>query len=242
MSEDSLSPEALARALPGRPVRVYPALLSTEADAMAWARGGGPAGAVVVADYQASPRGRSGLAWEVRPGRDLAFSLILRPAWPPAREGWLYTVAVSGVADVFGEGATIEWPDEVRVDGRRAGAIGVQVELGPGRIEWAVVNVLLPDAPTPPAALLARVVEAIESRAAASAERVVADYLARCGTIGRTVRARLIPLGPGGPQVQGRAVASVVDGALILETATGRRIAVRPQNLGLLEDAEPSPE
>lgn len=51
-----LSAHALAEALPGRPVRSYPAMLSTEADALAWARAGADDGAVVVAGYQAAPR------------------------------------------------------------------------------------------------------------------------------------------------------------------------------------------
>ena len=58
--DDDLAADALAADLPGRPLRSYPALLSTEADALAWARAGGPGGAVVVAGYQASPRGRAG--------------------------------------------------------------------------------------------------------------------------------------------------------------------------------------
>ena len=41
---DDLAAETLAAALPGRPLRSYPALLSTHADALAWARAGGPAG------------------------------------------------------------------------------------------------------------------------------------------------------------------------------------------------------
>ncbi|HWH34036.1 MAG TPA: hypothetical protein VNT56_01805 [Acidimicrobiales bacterium] len=59
MGVDDLSAGVLAAALPDRPLRSYPAPLSTEADALAWARAGAPVGAVVVADYQAAPRGRS---------------------------------------------------------------------------------------------------------------------------------------------------------------------------------------
>ncbi|MEJ7744106.1 MAG: hypothetical protein WKF73_17135, partial [Nocardioidaceae bacterium] len=51
---DDLGPGAITAALGDRPVRAYPALLSTEAVGMAWAREGAPSGAVVVADYQAS--------------------------------------------------------------------------------------------------------------------------------------------------------------------------------------------
>ncbi|HEX2031391.1 MAG TPA: hypothetical protein VHL78_08335 [Actinomycetota bacterium] len=231
-----LSADAGGAALPGRAVRFYPAVLSTEADAMAWARAGAAEGSVVVADYQASPRGRGGLEWRVRPGEDLAFSLILRPSFPPAREGWLYSVAASGVADLLGPEARIEWPDEVRLEGRRRAAVGVQVHAGPQALEWAVVTALVERAHPGRPGLLSRAVEAIEARYRMSAERVVAEYLPRCPTIGRRVTARLIPLGPAGPRVSGTAVATVIDGALILETDEGRRVGVPPQNLGVLED------
>ena len=234
--DDDLVADALAVDLPGRPLRSYPALLSTEADALAWARAGAPGGAVVVAGYQASPRGRAGLPWQVRQGTGLAFSLILRPRLPADREGWVYTVATSGLADALGADAGIAWPDEVRRGGQRAGAVGAWVELdAEGGVSWAVVNLLVPDAVQPRGPMLARVVEAIERCQRAPAEVVLARYRARCTTLGTAVRARLIPLGPAGPRVEGRAVDTLADGALVIETAAGRRVAVRPQNLGLLD-------
>ncbi|MCP9486195.1 MAG: hypothetical protein MSC30_10055 [Gaiellaceae bacterium MAG52_C11] len=224
--------EALRQALPDRPFRFYPAVLSTEADALAWSRAGAPQGAVVTAGYQASPRGRAGFEWEV--GDGLAFSLVLRPRprFPAAREGWVYTIAASGLADALGEDATIGWPDQVRSDGVPAGAVGAHVEVGPLGVDWAVVNVLIhrrdPE-------LVARIVEAIEARLAEATAPVLAAYLRRCDTIGRRVVARLIPLGPGGPAASGTAVNSSVDGSLVVETAEGRRLAIPPQSLGLLE-------
>lgn len=221
--------EALEQALPGRPFRFYPAVLSTEADALAWARAGAPQGAVVTAGYQASPRGRAGFEWDV--GDGLAFSLILRPRLSAPREGWVYTVAVSGLADAFGEAATIEWPETVRCDGVQVGAVGAHVEVGPLGVDWAVVNVLIHQ---PDPEFVARIVEAIEARLAEPSTRVLADYLGRCDTIGRHVVARLVPLGPGGPEAIGKAVSSSVDGSLVVETAEGRRLAIPPQSLGLL--------
>lgn len=220
--------QALELALPGRPFRFYPAVLSTEADALAWARAGAPQGAVVTAGYQASPRGRAGFEWEV--GEGLAFSLVLRPRLPGPREGWVYTVAVSGLADAFGEEATIEWPETVRC-GERVAAVGAHVEVGPLGVEWAVVNVLIQE---PDPELVARVVAAIEARLAEPSASVLAAYLHRCDTIGRQVVARLVPLGPGGPEASGKAVSSSLDGSLIVETAEGRRLAIPPQSLGLL--------
>jgi BirA family biotin operon repressor/biotin-[acetyl-CoA-carboxylase] ligase len=222
--------------MPGRPIRSYPALLSTEADALAWARSGASEGALVVADYQVAARGRGGLPWEITRGRDLGFSLLLRPHLAPEREGWLYTVATSALADVLGEGSTIEWPDEVRRGGERIAAVGVHAELGAETGSWAVVTILVPGAPPPRSRLLAELVEAIEARYESPSRAVLDDYLERSETLGRTVRARLIPLGPNGQEVTGRAVSSLKDGALVIETAEGRRMVVRPQALGLLEE------
>lgn len=230
-----LSAAELGRALPARPVRTYPALLSTEADALAWARSGAPSGAVVVADYQAAARGWAGWPWTVEPGRDLAFSLILRPDLPPEREGWLYPLVASALADVVGEDAAIEWPDEVRAGDRRAGAVGVVADLGADGVEWAVVNVLLRGTHPPRAPALAAAVAAIEARAGQAEAAVLADYVPRCATIGRSVRARLVPLGPAAAVVAGRAADVLGDGALLVETDEGRRVAVRPQSLGALE-------
>lgn len=236
-----LDDSALFDALSGRPVRSYPALLSTEADAMAWARSGAPAGAVVVADYQASPRGRAGLPWQVTPGEGLGFSLVLRPDLPPEREGWCYVVASVGLDDVVGgEADRLRWPDGVEdAAGTKVADLGLHVQLGPASTDWVTVTVLVAVAAPPRAALLARIVDAIEERLEEPAEQVLEDYRRRSGTLGTAVCARLIPLGPGGPQVSGRAVDVLDDGALVILTARGNRVAVRPQNLGLLGPEEP---
>ncbi len=242
MSGDLTEPE-LRRALADRPLRCYPALLSTEAEAMAWARAGGPAGGVVVAGYQASPRGRAGLPWQTELGAGLGFSLLLRPSLPVEREGWPYLAASTGLAEGLlrarGQQVRLEWPDTV-VDtgsGDRAAAVGVRAELGPDGIVWVVVSVLVESAPPPRGPLLAVLAGAIES--CMEAAEVPPGYLERCLTLGRRVRARLIPMGPGGPEVTGRAVGVRADGALLLVTDPGARVAVRPHHLGLLEPAGP---
>lgn len=238
---EDLSQEAVEAVLPDREVRAFPALLSTEAEALAWARAGGPTGAVVVADYQASPRGRAGLPWHVQPGKGLGFSLLLHPRLPAEREGWLYTVGVSALADVAGSEAAITWPDVVHRarGGPRAAALGVHVELGPTGTLWAVLTVLIEDAQPPTRAnLLADAVTAIQQRSTSVPDEVLRDYTPRCATLGRTVRARLIPMGPSGPEVTGEAVDALDDGALVLLTAKGNRVAVRPQHLGMLEEPE----
>lgn len=240
MTVPDLDAAELTRRL-DREVRAYPAVLSTEAMAMAWARQGAPSGAVVVADYQASPRGRGGLPWTVRPGDGLGCTLILRPELALEREGWPYAAALLGLHDaVADDTAVLEWPDQVHAaDGRVLARLGVYAELGPGRTEWVVVTMLVEQASPPRGALLGRLLAAVERRLGQPAAVVLADYLPRCATLGRQVRARLIPMGPGGPEVSGKAVDVLGDGALVVLTAKGNRVAVPPHNLGLLEPPEP---
>lgn len=235
-----LSAPVVAAELGDRPVRAYPALLSTEAVAMAWAREGASSGALVVADYQAAPRGRGGLPWTVRQGYGLGFTLISRPDLPPDREGWPYVAGLLGLHDVIGtKASSLVWPDTVLAPGDVLLArLGVYVELGSARTEWMTATVLVEDAAPPRTALLARLVDALEERLAAPADQVLADYRPHCATLGHQHRARLIPMGPGGPEVTGEAVDVLADGALVLLTERGNRVAVPPHNLGLLVEPQ----
>lgn len=236
-----LSEEPLRAALGDRPLRVYPAILSTHADALAWARAGCSSGAVVVADYQASPRGRAGLEWRVRPGRDLGFSIVVRPELDVRREGWTYLAATGGVAHALDDPdaeVSMRWPDEIWAGGRRRGAVGVHTELGAAGVDWAVVTVLVEDAGPPRAPLLAEVVGAIEAQLAAAAEEVLQRWREDCSTLGTRVRARMIPMGPSGTVIEGTAVDVKDDGALLVEPRPGVRIGVLPHHLGVLEAAD----
>lgn len=233
-----LSAEALSSLLPQRPLRSYPALVSTASAAFDWAQSGAPDGAVVVADYQASPRGHGGRPWKVTQGRGLGFSLVMHPALPEEREGWLYTVVTTALAEVSGPDATIEWPDQVRLGGEPAAAVAIRTRLAAGVVAWAVVDVLLADAKPPRGELLEAALEAIERCRAEATGALIDAYEQRCATIGRQVGVRFIA--GTGPKVAGRAVATQDDGALLLELASGSRGPVRPQDVRALEGAAES--
>ncbi len=238
-SGDDLTAEALEAAIPGRPLQAHPVVLSTAVTAAAWAEADAPDGAVVVAGHQISPRGHADRPWKLTPGSGLGLSLVLRPELTPQREAWLYIVATAALADVCGEGATISWPDEVRRGGTMTAAVGMQVHLGPGKIKWAVVNFWLAEAEPPRGRVLAELLEAIDSRRESGTEALIEDYARACSTIGRRVSARL--LGGTGPRLQGKAVAIDEAGCLVLETDTGRRAPLRPQDVRGVEDAEAPP-
>ncbi len=231
---DDLTAEALGPILGERALRSHPVLLSTASSAVEWAGAGAPGGAVVVADNQISPRGRAGRPWRLTPGRSLGFALILRPQLAADREGWLYTVVLAALADVCGDGVTIEWPDEVRRGGEMVAAAGIDVRLGARGVKWAVVNMLVPEAEPPRGALLASTVTAIEERLASPPDAVLEDYTRRCSTLGRKVQVRLLG---GTMRFEGTAASLQEEGALVLETSDGRMLPIRPQDVRSIADA-----
>lgn len=148
-----------------RPLRRYPAAISAEAQALAWAnREDAPHGATVVVTHEVSPRGRLGALWWVPAERTLACAVVLRPDLP-AVEGdslWLAGgMAAAHAAELLaGRPFATWWPDLVLeagtdepplpLDPEQAGrgsgsgpevaAVKASVTLGPGRVRFGVVT------------------------------------------------------------------------------------------------------
>jgi BirA family biotin operon repressor/biotin-[acetyl-CoA-carboxylase] ligase len=88
---------------------------STNSDAMALARNGGPEGIVVVADHQSSGRGRQGRVWVAPPAASLLVSVLLRP---PAREAGVMAMAVGvtlaeAIEQATGYAPGLKWPNDL---------------------------------------------------------------------------------------------------------------------------------
>jgi BirA family biotin operon repressor/biotin-[acetyl-CoA-carboxylase] ligase len=111
---------------------------STNADLVALAADAGwPDLAVVATDRQTAGRGRLGREWVTPPGAALAVSMLLRPAVPVTRLGWLpllVGLAVARAADALlggggvegGDGrpaVSVKWPNDVLVGGRKLSGI-----------------------------------------------------------------------------------------------------------------------
>lgn len=230
-----LGPAQLAAALPGRPVRAYPALVSTEAAALAWAREGAPQGAVVVADYQAAAHGHDGSDWHTVAGRGLGLSVVLRPNLPAEREGWPFVLAGAALLNA-GEATQARWPAWVDLAGEAWASYTLRVQLADSGVAWAVASIWIKETESPRPAALARVLAELD-RSCAEADTVAAErYRRGCLTLGRPVRARLLPLGPRGIVVSGTALEVTSSGALVIDTADAGRVHVPAENLGAIED------
>ena len=102
-----------------------------------------PHGAVAVAEHQTAGRGRSGRHWDDAPSTALLFSVLLRPpqTTPFAQLSLVAGLAVAAAIEREAElPATVKWPNDVLVDGRKAA--GILLEAAEARVVCGIgINV-----------------------------------------------------------------------------------------------------
>lgn len=131
------------------PILRLGAVESTQAIAFELAAQGSPDGTAVVADHQTGGRGRRGRAWQDEPGASLLVSPIVRPRLPLALWPGLSFAAALAVADALaataGLTATLKWPNDVRVGGKKIAGILLESRGGdrPGPVVVAGIGLNL---------------------------------------------------------------------------------------------------
>jgi BirA family biotin operon repressor/biotin-[acetyl-CoA-carboxylase] ligase len=111
----------------GRRIYYYPETISTNRVALDLARSGEAEGALVVADYQTRGRGRLDRDWSSPAGKDLLFTLVLRPAGEPTAVlpiTLVFSTAVSiALSHLLGIEVGVKWPNDMIVRGGKIGGI-----------------------------------------------------------------------------------------------------------------------
>jgi len=206
--------------------------VSVEALASAWARRDNIAGgSVVVVDYEIAARRRLGEPWSADAHDSLALGMILRPDLELSQQNLLWLVGGLAAAEA-GSACTdidlaIHWPDTLEITDSRlpVAFVNVVTQLGPGRIEHAVVSLRfslggLGLSVAERGELLDRVVLELDAAASLLDQdrlSLIDAHSARTSTIGRRVKALLFPRG----EARGQATAIDLEGSLVLETPTG---------------------
>ena len=123
-------------------VEYHDSIASTNARARDLAEEGA-ADVVVLADEQTGGRGRLDRAWE-SPSGGVWLSILSRAEIPPANAP-IYTlaaaVATAEAVRTMGVDATIKWPNDVLVDGRKLAGILTEMEGEADRVSWLVVGI-----------------------------------------------------------------------------------------------------
>jgi BirA family transcriptional regulator, biotin operon repressor / biotin---[acetyl-CoA-carboxylase] ligase len=209
----------------GSPRVHYRVTDSTNERARTLAAAGAPHGTLVTADEQRAGRGRQGRAWTAPPRSAVLMSVVLREL-----SETLPLAAAVAVCEALPVEASIKWPNDVWIDGRKVAGILVEGRPQEG---WAVLgiglNVTTEEFPVELNATslrlagasitvdeaLAALLVALERWLARPAADVLAAWRSHDALLGAAVR-----WSNGGKE----GVAAGVDdsGALIVETADGR--------------------
>ena len=107
---------------------------------------GAKEGLVLVADYQTQGRGKPGRQWISPPGKNLLFSLLLRPPVPPSKAPLLTQIACRSVAKVLknslGIDSTFKRPNDILVQGKKICGVLVETASGSnGKLQSVVVGI-----------------------------------------------------------------------------------------------------
>jgi BirA family biotin operon repressor/biotin-[acetyl-CoA-carboxylase] ligase len=221
---------------------------STNSYARALAEQGEPQGTIVVAEQQTLGRGRLGRRWESPPFVNLYCSVILRPTLAPSEAPCITLTAAVALADaiaIFSTVApTIKWPNDILVGGRKLAGVLTEAVSTAERLEFVIlgigVNINFPVEAMPPeirdrATSLAALTGTAISREE-FLQRLI-HHLDRCYGIleadgfaalapewdsrfdlrGRRVHVEMVDR-----RIVGRAVGLDRDGALIVETDSGK--------------------
>ncbi|RUR01346.1 biotin--[acetyl-CoA-carboxylase] ligase [Labedella endophytica] len=201
---------------------------------------------VIATDRQTAGRGRLDRTWTTPAGSGLAVSVLLRPAVPIDRLGWIPLIAglaVARAADSLIPGAdvAVKWPNDVLVGGRKLSGILSEltadgsVVVGAGINTAATPDELPGDAATSlaiagatttePDAVLSAYLEAlvplyrdfVDAGGDATASGVRAAVTERCSTVGSRIRLEV----PGGRVVLGTARGIDADGRLVVQPHDG---------------------
>jgi len=126
-----------------QPFRYFPRVTSTNDLAKTWLMQGAPDGAVVIADEQASGRGRSGRLWRTPPNAALALSVLLRPpAALLARINMIGALGVYELAEQVGcDNVGIKWPNDIQVQDKKISGVLVEAVWMQDNLDGVVLGI-----------------------------------------------------------------------------------------------------
>lgn len=124
----------------------FDSLDSTNEEAKRLAKNGGSHGAVIWAKKQTSGKGRMGRQW-VSDGGNLFVSVLLQPEKPMKEFGQLSFVAAVAVLESIkpllppGQKVQCKWPNDILLNGRKAGGILLESFQANGGSSWVAVGI-----------------------------------------------------------------------------------------------------
>lgn len=129
----------------GKNLEYHESLGSTNVRARLLAEEGAPEGTLVVADAQTAGRGRRGRSWTSPAGKNLYFTILLRPDFIPDKAPMLTLVMALAVqraiAEISGCKTDIKWPNDIVLNGKKVTGILTEMSVQSDYIDNVVIGV-----------------------------------------------------------------------------------------------------
>lgn len=120
----------------GRRVLVFRQLPSTNSLALTLGQDPTNHGLVILAHEQTAGRGQYGRSWHAPPGSSVLMSLLLFPpahlCRPAVLTAWAAVAVCDSIDDLTGRAATIKWPNDVYLQGKKVCGILIEQRRGVG--------------------------------------------------------------------------------------------------------------
>ncbi|MBR6305955.1 MAG: biotin--[Bacteroidales bacterium] len=104
-----------------------------------------PTGTVIAAREQTAGRGQRGNTWFTEPGKNLTFSIVLKPSALAAGDAhllnYLASVAVAEFLEGCGVACSIKWPNDIYVGRKKICGILVENSLSGGCVAASVIGI-----------------------------------------------------------------------------------------------------
>ncbi len=129
----------------GRQIQVFQETTSTNDVVEKLARDGVQEGAVVFAEAQTRGRGRRGRKWVSPANKGLWFSVLLRPPLHPAEATQLTIASATALRRAIqteaGLEASIKWPNDILIRGRKAAGILSELKAELDQIRYVILGI-----------------------------------------------------------------------------------------------------
>jgi len=105
-----------------------------------------PEGSLVITDRQTAGKGQRGNVWEAEPGKNLTFSLMIKPKSLPIRHQFYLNIFVSlGVYDYLTVNGLlkvhIKWPNDILVNEKKVSGILIENQVSGTQITQSVLGI-----------------------------------------------------------------------------------------------------
>lgn len=104
-----------------------------------------PEGTVIMADHQYAGRGQKEMTWYTEPGKNLTFSLLLKPAFLKISDQFSLNMVVSlavrkALAKRLGEEVRVKWPNDIYYKNQKLGGMLIENVLAGSTYKSAIIG------------------------------------------------------------------------------------------------------